>query len=91
MICWVCPARRDDARPVTRQQVKAARAWLDMSQDQLSAESLVARRTIQDFETGKREPMPRTVKDLRLALERSGIEFLFNGDRAVGIRERDSD
>jgi DNA-binding transcriptional regulator YiaG len=78
-------------KAVTRQQVKAARAWLDMSQDELSAESLVARRAIQDFETGKREPMPRTVKDLRLALERRGIEFLFAGERAVGIRQRDSD
>lgn len=34
---------------------------------------------IQDFENGKREPQPRTLRDLRIALEQAGIEFLFIG------------
>jgi predicted transcriptional regulator len=75
---------------ITAQQVKAARAWLDLSQDALSEASLVARRAIQDFETGKGAPKPRTLQDLKRALEQEGITFLFDGDRAVGIVATDS-
>lgn len=74
---------------ITGQQVKAARAWLDLSQDALSAETMVARRAIQDFETGKAAPKPRTLRDLRLALEGKGIAFLFVDERAVGIAVSD--
>lgn len=70
---------------ITGKQVKAARAWLDLSQDDLAAETMVARRAIQDFETGKGTPTPRTLRDLRLALEARGITFLFVDQRAVGI------
>jgi len=74
---------------ITGQQVKAARAWLDLSQDDLSAETMVARRAIQDFETGKGAPKPRTLRDLRTALEGRGIAFLFVDERAVGIAASD--
>ena len=70
---------------VTAQQVRAARAWLDLSQQDLAEASLVARRAIQEFELGKREPQPRTLRDLREALEKKGIKFLFVDGRAVGI------
>jgi DNA-binding XRE family transcriptional regulator len=74
---------------VTRQQVRAARAWLNWSQDTLAEESGVARRAIQDFESGKRVMHERTLRDLQQTLERIGIEFIFNGERAVGIHFRD--
>jgi DNA-binding transcriptional regulator YiaG len=74
---------------VTNRQVKAARAWLDLSQDGLAERSLVTRRTLQDFESGKRVPQPRTLRDLQKALEDCGVEFIFSGDRGIGIRERD--
>jgi DNA-binding XRE family transcriptional regulator len=70
---------------ITGPQLKAARAWLDLSQDDLAAASMVARRAIQDFETGKGAPKPRTLNDLKTALEKKGIEFLFVEGRAVGI------
>jgi transcriptional regulator with XRE-family HTH domain len=70
---------------ITAQQIKAARAWLDISQDDLAAKTGVTRRAIQDFENGKRVPQARTLRDLRNALEQSGIEFLSIGERAVGI------
>jgi transcriptional regulator with XRE-family HTH domain len=75
------------ARTITAQEVRAARAQI--SQDDLAATTLIARSAIQDFENGKREPKPRTLRDLRTALEQAGIEFLFVGDDAVGIRKRD--
>lgn len=70
---------------VTPKQVRAARAWLDWSQQDLANATQVARRAIQEFELGNREAQPRTLRDLREALEKEGIEFLFIGDRAVGI------
>jgi transcriptional regulator with XRE-family HTH domain len=69
---------------LTNRQVIAARAWLGFSQTDLAELSGVTRRAIQDFENGKREPQARTLRDIRNALEKSGVEFLFNGDRAVG-------
>jgi DNA-binding XRE family transcriptional regulator len=74
---------------VTNRQVKAARAWLDLSQDDLAEKSAVTRRSIQDFESGKRLPQARTLRDLQRALEDLGIEFIFNGEHGIGIRERD--
>jgi DNA-binding transcriptional regulator YiaG len=79
------------AGTITAQQVRAARAWLNLSQDDLAATTLIARRAIQDFENGKREPQPRTLRDLRVALEQAGIEFLFIGEHAAGICKRDPD
>ena len=76
---------------LTNRQVLAARAWLGLSQDALAELSGVTRRAIQDFETGKRDPQPRTLRDIREALEGSGVEFQFEGERAVGIRVKDSD
>ena len=74
---------------VTAKQVKAARAWLDLSQDGLAEKTGLTRRAVQDFENGKRIPQPRTLRDFRNALEELGIEFLFIEERAVGICERD--
>jgi DNA-binding transcriptional regulator YiaG len=79
------------AGTITAQQVRAARAWLNLSQGDLAATTLIARRAIQDFENGKREPQPRTLRDLRVALEQAGIEFLFIGEHAAGICKRDPD
>lgn len=76
---------------VTAQQVRAARAWLDLSQDDLAEKTGITRRAIQDFENGKRTPQPRTLRDFRNALEQLGIEFLFIEERAVGICTRDGD
>ena len=73
---------------VTAQQVRAARAWLDLSQDDLAEKTGITRRAIQDFENGKRTPQPRTLRDFRNALEELGIEFLFVEERAVGICAR---
>ncbi|MCK1293018.1 helix-turn-helix transcriptional regulator [Bradyrhizobium sp. 30] len=74
---------------ITAQQVKAARAWLDLSQDDLAQKTGITRRAIQDFENGKRTPQPRTLRDFRHALEELGIEFLFIEERAIGICGRE--
>ena len=69
---------------ISSAQCRAARGLLDWSQERLGEESGVAPKTIVDFEQGKRSPYPRTVRDLRAALEAAGVEFT-NGN-APGVR-----
>jgi hypothetical protein len=40
------------------------------------ASFIVATKTIADFERGAREPYPRTLEDVREALEKAGAEFI---------------
>ena len=71
---------------VNPEQIRAARAWLNISQQELADASEVTKGTIARFELGQSAPHDRTLRDLRLALESRGIEFLFEGDVPVGIR-----
>lgn len=75
-----------NAGMVNREQIRAARGWLGISQESLAAASGVAKRTIAHFESGTRDPHARTLRDLREALEKLGVEFLFDRDVGVGIR-----
>ena len=65
-------------------QVRAARALLDWSGEQLSSACGVPARTLHRFERGEGEPQRRTVEAIRRALEAAGIEFT-NGN-APGVR-----
>lgn len=70
------------------QQIRAARGWLGLSQDDLARLSGVAKRTIARFEKDLSVPYERTLRDLQSCLEEKGIEFLFDGPTGVGIRIR---
>jgi hypothetical protein len=59
---------------------------LRLTREQLAQTSRVAVATIADFEVGRRQPQPRTVDAIRIALEAAGVEFT-NGD-APGVRLR---
>ncbi|MEA2879214.1 MAG: hypothetical protein QOF14_4410 [Hyphomicrobiales bacterium] len=69
---------------ITPDLCRAARGLLNWTQDDLSKESLVGKKTIADYERGTRTPYDRTIRDLRKAFEGAGIEFM-NGD-APGLR-----
>jgi predicted transcriptional regulator len=75
---------------VNREQIRAARAWLGITQQQLAEASLVTQKTIARFETGASVPHDRTIRDLQVALESMGIEFLFDGEIGVGVRFKGS-
>ncbi len=64
---------------LTPEQCKAARAVVNWSQTDLSKESGVSLRAIQEFEAKQRKPNPTTLQGLRSALERYGIEFSQDG------------
>ncbi len=68
--------------PLTPAQCRAGRALLGWSQDQLAAAGGVAKRTLADFETGRRQPYDRTLRDLREAMERAGAAFMAAGEIA---------
>ena len=60
---------------ITREQTKAARTWLGWNQSQLAVRANVSLSTITDYESGKRRPIPNTMKAIKAALEEAGIEF----------------
>lgn len=73
---------------VNKEQVRAARAWLNLSQQDLAELARVSKRTLASFEQGSTIPYDRTLRDVQVALEQLGIEFLFDGEIGVGIRAR---
>ena len=70
--------------PFLPAQCRAARALLSWSQAELAEKASVSKQTLVDFERGARQPYPRTLADIRSALEAAGVEFT-NGD-APGVR-----
>lgn len=70
-------------------QCRAARALLGWTQDELSTKAAVAKKTIADFETGKRQPYDRTLADIRAALEGGGVLFIDQNGAGPGVRLRD--
>ena len=69
-------------------QLRAARAWLDISQDDLAIKAQVGRRAIADFERGARIPFDRTLDLIRSAVDGLGVEFLFDGPEPIGIQSK---
>ncbi|MBB4287607.1 helix-turn-helix domain-containing protein [Roseospira goensis] len=61
------------------EQCRGARAMLNMKRDELSRLAEVAMATLADFETGKRQPHPRTLAAIRRALEDAGVRFTERG------------
>src|SRR5713101_1040074 len=60
-------------------QVRAARALLAWSQQDLSKHAHVGVSTVADFERGQRTPVPNNSQAIRIALEKAGITFLPGG------------
>jgi DNA-binding XRE family transcriptional regulator len=84
-------------------QLRAARAYLGMSQHQVADEAHLHRRTLTKLETAdtvrqksqqkskrgsKETPRLATFTKLRAVFEAHGIEFLFQDGKPVGVRIR---
>ena len=72
--------------PVTPRQIRAARALLDWSQQDLAREARVALSTVADFERAARQPITNNLAAMRNALERAGLLFERGG---VVFRDRE--
>src|SRR5579862_8640283 len=64
---------------LTPKQIRAARALLAWSQQDLAKKAGVAASTVADFERGYRTPVPNNAEAMRTALERAGVSFLPGG------------
>lgn len=73
---------------ITKEQSRAARGLLGWTQMDLSAASDVSQKSIADFETGARNLRPRTVADIRRALEDGGVDFIDENGGGPGVRLR---
>ena len=76
---------------INKEQLRAARAWLNLSQQDLATAAKVGKRTIADFERGATVPHERTLRDVEQTLAALGIEFQFEGHTGVGVRIRPRD
>lgn len=70
-------------------QCRAARALVDLDQNQLAASASVSRGVIIDFEKGKRTPGTNNLKAIRQALEEAGVDFIDPNGGGPGVRLRE--
>lgn len=61
---------------LTPEQSRAARGWLDWSQEDLAKRANVSLSTVRDFEKGRRTPIKNNLDAMRQALEAAGIQLL---------------
>jgi transcriptional regulator with XRE-family HTH domain len=71
---------------ITPAQVKAARALLAWSQQELASAAKVSPSTIADFERSARTPVPNNATAIREALESKGLRFTAGGVVPAGER-----
>ena len=71
---------------MSREQCRAARAWLDWTQQELARRAGIGISTVRDFEKGERTPIPNNLAAIVRALETGGIEFIDEEGKPVGIR-----
>jgi transcriptional regulator with XRE-family HTH domain len=64
---------------MTPEQCRAARGWLDWSQEHLATAANVSFSTVRDFEKGRRVPIPNNLAAIQAALEAKGIGFVDSG------------
>lgn len=62
-----------------KEQCRAARGWLDMSQQQLATAANVGLSTVKDFEAGRRKPIDNNLTAIRSVFEALGVGFPDSG------------
>lgn len=65
------------------EQSRAARGWLDWSQEELAKRASVSLSTVRDFEKGRRVPIRNNLVAIEQALKDAGIRFLPSGVETV--------
>jgi transcriptional regulator with XRE-family HTH domain len=83
---------QEQTKPLTSDQLRAARALLRWSAEDLSRRSSVSLRTIRRAELAERHTAMTTANNLavRRALEDAGVEFLDENGSGPGVRLRKS-
>jgi hypothetical protein len=79
-------AENDTLNAISPAQVRAGRALLDWSRDQLVEASGVPKRTLVRLEQSETTPHSRTLAAIRTALEAAGVEFIEQNGGGPGVR-----
>lgn len=74
---------------ITRDQCRAARALLQISQVDLATAVGLSKQTVIDFERGARNPHKSNLLAIQAALEASGVEFIDSNGGGPGVRLRE--
>jgi len=69
---------------LTPAQVRAARALVAWSQQDLAKNAHVGASTVADFERGQRTPVANNAEAMRSALENAGVKFMAGGAVLIG-------
>lgn len=81
---------------ITPEQCRAARGWLDWSQEDLAGRANVSLSTVRDFEKGRRLPIANNITAMENVLKDAGFKFARADGEATGlsfqhrIKERDT-
>jgi predicted transcriptional regulator len=67
-------------------QLRAARALVNWSRDDLAAKSGTTARTIARIEDGEAAPRESTVAGIRAAFEKAGVKFIAENGGGAGVR-----
>jgi len=71
---------------LTPEQSRAARGWLDWSQEDLAQRANVSLSTVRDFEKGRRTPIANNLEAIKRAFDMAGVSLSFGKDgKAIGI------
>lgn len=71
---------------ISPEQCRAARGWLNWTQEALAERAKVSLSTVRDFESGKRKPIANNLAAMRDALESGGIVLTFdNAGKPAGV------
>ena len=59
-------------------QCRAARGWLNWTQQDLAAKARVSLSTVKDYEADRRTPMHNNLEAMLSAFSRGGVQFTFD-------------
>lgn len=73
---------------ITPRQIRAARALLGWSQQQLADRAIVSLNAVTRLEKGKVDSRVSTINAIEKTLSKAGVEFIPAGDKGEGVRMR---
>jgi ribosome-binding protein aMBF1 (putative translation factor) len=79
-----------EKQQISPAQIRAARALLDWSPDDLAARVGISALTLADFETVRRPQDDRVVARIRRTLEAGGVAFIDDERGGPGVRLREN-